>query len=75
MKKKGQPFSNSHYAERLETLSANFVGHFVEKSNRSQNSSTKCPDKVGDENTQTAIMRIAGSHWMSRDSSGYGRLR
>jgi len=22
--------SNSHYGERLETLSANFVGHFVE---------------------------------------------
>jgi hypothetical protein len=35
----------------LETLSANFVGHFVEKSNMSQNSSTKCPDKVGDEDS------------------------
>ena len=43
----------------LETLSANFVGHFVEKSNLSQNSSTKCLDKVGDEDTRTAIMRTA----------------
>ena len=38
----------------------NFVGHFVEKSNISQNGSTKCPDKVTDEDMQTAIMRIAG---------------
>jgi hypothetical protein len=43
----------------LETLSANFVGHFVEKSDMAQNSSTKCPDKVGGEDTQTAIMTTA----------------
>ena len=43
----------------METLSANFVGHFVEKSNMFQNSSTKCPDKVGDKDAQTAIMRTA----------------
>src|SRR5436309_15635390 len=44
----------------LETLPANFVGHFVEKSNIFQNSSTKGLDKVGDEDTRTAIMRTAG---------------
>ncbi len=33
----------------FETLSPNFVGHFIEKSNPSQNSSTKCFDKVDDE--------------------------
>jgi len=54
--KKAQQFS---LWRRLETLSANFVGHFVEKSNMSQNSSTKCLDKVGDEDTRTAIMRTA----------------
>src|SRR2546427_5301629 len=43
----------------LETLPANFVGHFVEKSNIFQNSSTKGLDKVGDEDTRTAIMRTA----------------
>src|SRR5438552_2004803 len=42
---------------RLETLSA----HFVEKSNLSQNRSTKCLDKVADEDTRTAIMRTAVS--------------
>jgi uncharacterized protein YbdZ (MbtH family) len=36
---------------RLKTLSENFVGYFVEKSNISQNASTKCADKVGDEDT------------------------
>src|SRR5437016_11512938 len=43
-----------------ETLWANFVGHFVEKSNIFQNSSTKALDKVGDEDTRSAIMRTAG---------------
>ena len=46
-------------ARRLETLSANLVGHFVEKSTMSQNSSTKCFDKVGDEAVRTAIMGTA----------------
>jgi hypothetical protein len=36
---------------RLKTLSENFVGHFVEKSDISQNASTKRADKVGDEDT------------------------
>jgi YHS domain-containing protein len=36
---------------RLNTLSENFVGHFVEKSNNSQNASTKSADNVGDEDT------------------------
>jgi len=44
---------------RLETLLENFFGHFVEKPNMSQNASTKCADKVGDEDMQTAKMRTA----------------
>jgi len=38
-------------------FAGHFASHFVEKSNMSQNSSTKCLDKVGD--TRTAIMRTA----------------
>src|SRR4029434_3386091 len=51
-------FSNSHYGERLETLSANFVGHFVEDAKFSKQLD-KVPDKVGDEDMQTAVMRTA----------------
>jgi hypothetical protein len=36
---------------RLETSSEHFVSDFVEKSNMSQDVSTKCADKVGDEDT------------------------
>src|SRR5437016_6725896 len=58
----------------LETLPANFVGHFVEKSNIFQNSSTKGLDKVGDEDTRTAIMRTAGAGgsagWLTVQSAG-----
>src|SRR2546427_3519170 len=56
----------------LETLPANFVGHFVEKSNIFQSSSTKGLDKVGDEDTRTAIMRTvdarrhAIANWSAR---------
>ena len=55
----------------LETLSANFVGYFVEKSNMSQNSSTKCPDKVGDKDTQAAIMRTAAGDGSLRAPRGF----
>src|SRR5436309_1722500 len=54
----------------LETLPANFVGHFVEKSNVLQNSSTKGLDKVGDEDTRTAIMRTADAAWPASASRG-----
>jgi len=36
----------------------------------SQNSSTKCLDKVGDEDTRTAIMRTAGDASLSSTKSG-----
>src|SRR5688500_14754290 len=55
---------------RSETLSSNFVGYFVEKCNLSQNSSTKCLDKVGDEDTRTAIMRTAARNSLDLGSHG-----
>ena len=66
MKKKGQPFSNSHYGERLETLSANFVGHFVEEA--------KCLKTARQSARQSGRRRHANGHnencWQPLDEPG-----